>query len=344
MLVGVPAELLLRQPDLLLAQRRAVGLGGVLHVRAAVGDVRAELDHRGPPHLALGLDQGPLEPFHVVAVAVDLLDVPAVGLETLGPVLGEGQLRRAVDADVVVVVDDHEIVQAQVTGQRAGLGGDALLQVAVAGEDVDLVVDDREALAVEVVGQVLLGDGHAHGIRDPLPQRAGGRLDAELGIVLGMSRRLALPLPEPAECPPASDVVAGQIEQGVEQHAAVPAREDEPVAVVPGGMGRIELQVPRPQDVGRRGHAHRHARMAALGLLDRIQREKTDRIDAQLIELRQTWMAHHYFPVKTLTLIFREKTRVTEYQPPPPLASPFATGPLSVSILCICLSVGLFLQ
>ena len=61
-LVRVPAELLLRQPDLLLAERRAVGLGGVLHVRAAVGDVRAELDHRGPPHLALGVDQGPLEP------------------------------------------------------------------------------------------------------------------------------------------------------------------------------------------------------------------------------------------------------------------------------------------
>src|SRR5436190_1584239 len=43
-LVRRPAVALLGQPDLLLAQRGAVGAGGVLLVRRAVGDVRADDD------------------------------------------------------------------------------------------------------------------------------------------------------------------------------------------------------------------------------------------------------------------------------------------------------------
>jgi hypothetical protein len=132
MLIRVPAQLLLRQPNLLLAQRRAMGLGRVVHIRTAIGDVRAKLNDRGPPDLALGLDQGPLEALHIVAVAVDLLDVPSVRLEAFGPVFGEGQLRRPIDADMVVIVQVNQLAQFQVPGERTGFRGNPLHQVAIA--------------------------------------------------------------------------------------------------------------------------------------------------------------------------------------------------------------------
>ena len=82
----------------------------------------------------------------VVAV-VDPLGVPAVGVEALGDVLGQGHLRRPVELDLVVVVEDDELPQAQMAGQARRLGGDALLEVAVGGDDVGPVIDDRRGRA-----------------------------------------------------------------------------------------------------------------------------------------------------------------------------------------------------
>ena len=49
--------------------------------------------------------------------------VPAVGLEALGAVLGgEAQRRRAVERDVVVVVEVDEPAEAELAGQRRRLG------------------------------------------------------------------------------------------------------------------------------------------------------------------------------------------------------------------------------
>ena len=88
-----------------------------------------------------GLD-GRLDGGDVVAVG-DPLGVPAVRVEALGDVLGEGHLRRPVELDAVVVVEDDELAQAQVAGQAGRLGGDPLLEVAVGGDDVGPVIDDR---------------------------------------------------------------------------------------------------------------------------------------------------------------------------------------------------------
>jgi len=220
LLFGVPAEFFLDEPDFVVAERRAVGLGRILHVRAAVSDMRAELYHARPLVLGLGVIQGLFEARHIVAVAGDFPDVPSVGLEALGPVLGEGKLGLAVDADVVVVVDNDKIVQPQMPGQRAGLGGNAFLQVAVAGDDVYLVVDDREALAVEVARQILLCDSHSHSVGNPLTQRPGGDLDTQIGCVFRVPGRFAAPLAEVLHLVQAQ-IVACKMKQRVDQSAAV---------------------------------------------------------------------------------------------------------------------------
>ncbi len=124
--VGIPAVGLFGQPDLVLAERRSMSTRGVLLVRAAVADVRAHEDQRrtvGDRHRLAGGLLDPVER-HVLA---DVLDVPLVGLVALGHVLGERLRGRAGELDLVVVVERDQAAEAEVAGERGGLGRDALL-------------------------------------------------------------------------------------------------------------------------------------------------------------------------------------------------------------------------
>jgi hypothetical protein len=60
----------------------------------------------------------------------------------------------------------------------------------------------------------------------------------------------------------AHPLIAGEIEQGVEQHRTMPGRQHETVAVGPGRVARIVFQEAREQHGRHVGHAHRHAGMA----------------------------------------------------------------------------------
>ena len=60
--------------------------------------------------------EGGVDGVHVVAVA-DRLHVPAVRLEARADVLGEGQIGRAVDGDVIVVVEDDEPAETLMPGE-----------------------------------------------------------------------------------------------------------------------------------------------------------------------------------------------------------------------------------
>jgi hypothetical protein len=64
----------------------------------------------------------------------------------------------------------------------------------------------------------------------------------------------------------------------------VARREDETVAVRPGGVGRVVAQEASPQHVGRRGRAHRQAGMAGVRLLHGVDRQEADGIDGSLVE------------------------------------------------------------
>ena len=243
-------------------------------VRTAISDGRARLGLGGADRRVDGLD--------VVAVG-DLLHVPAVGLEARADVFGEGEVGGAVDGDVVVVVEDDELAQLLVTGERGGLAADALHHVAVAGEHVGEVVHDARRVSVERRPEKALGDGHADGVGEALAEGPGGGLDAGGVPVLGMAGRLAAPLAERLQVVEAQ-VVAGEMEQGVEQHARVARRQHEAVAVGPGRIGRVEAEMAREQRVRHGGRTHRHAGMTGLGLLHAVDGQKADGVDAALFE------------------------------------------------------------
>ena len=142
----VEAEDLLGGGDLVRAERRAVG---GLPVPRADGagqrDDGAEHDERGRRRDRRLFSSAARSGVDVLGVAggargvlalppVDLDDVPAVGLEALADVLAEGDVGVVLDRDLVGVVDDGEVGQLLVPGERAGLGGDALHEVAVGGD------------------------------------------------------------------------------------------------------------------------------------------------------------------------------------------------------------------
>ncbi len=279
-----PAERGLGADDFLLAERRAVGLGRVRLVRRAVADRRVDDDQGGPGGVcARGLDRV-VDPLEVGVPLRDVQDLPSVGLVARRRVLVGRLGERPVERDAVRVVEDDEAAEPQEPGDRAGLLRHAFHQVAVGGDHVRPVVDDAAAGPVVAVGEPALGDGHPDRVRDPLPQGPGRRFDTGRDRRLGMPRRLRLPLAEVLELRH-RQVVAGQVEERVEERRAVPARKHEAVAVGPLRVARVVLQVALPEDVRHRRGVQREPRMAGVRGLRLVDRQRADRGDAELVDL-----------------------------------------------------------
>ena len=192
-------------------------------------------------------------------------------------------------------------------GHRDRFLADALHQAAVAHEDVGPMVAE---VVAELGVQDALGQRKADRVGDALAERAGRRLDAVGVLVFGMAGGLAVDLAEPLQLVEGHVLVAGQIEQAVQQHRGMAVRQHEAVAVEPMRIGRIELHE-IPEQHGRDvGHAHRRAGMAALGLLHGIHRKKADavghvpqmlvaglgnRLDGRSRRRRQPWLIGSLF-------------------------------------------------
>ncbi len=273
---GSPAEFHARGGNFLHTQRLAMrGLGAGL-VGRTKADGRAAADER---RLVAALQCRFNGGGHCIRILpVDRAQhVPAIGFEALRRVVAEPAFGVAIDGDVVVVVEGDELVQMQRAGQRAHLVRDAFHHAAVTEEHPGAVIDDVMAGTVELRGQQLLGQRHAHGISDALPERAGSGLDAELRVVLGMSRGVRTQLPEVLQ------VIDGQritreMQQRIQQHRCMPVRQHEAIAIRPLRIVRVVLQVMPPQHFCYVGHAHRGTGVAGVGLLDGIHGQGPDGI------------------------------------------------------------------
>ena len=266
----IPVQRLARARDLLGSRRVAVRLLGT----GAGGETEADDGAAGDHHRRVGglrLFQGAGDVGGVMAVAG--VHDPARRLEAFRLIGGVRQADIAVDGDVVVVPQHDQILELQVSGQADGFLADAFHQVAVAGDDIGLVVDQAVA---EAGVEDALGQRETHRIGDTLAQRAGGGLDARQVAMLGMAGGGAADLAELLEILDGNLGIAGQPEQGIEQHRAVPGRQDEAVAVGPAGVARVEFQKAGKQHRGDIGHAQRQARMARFGGLHRVHGQETD--------------------------------------------------------------------
>ena len=259
-----------------------MGAVGVLLVRRSGRDVGADDDQARPVGHVAGRRHRRLQRVER-EVLVEVLDVPAVGLVARADVLGEGELRVALDRDVVVVVEADQLAEPEVAGERGGLGGDPLLHVAVGGDEVGEVADRHVAVAVEARGQHPLAQREADGRGDALPERARGRLDAGDVAVFGVSGAGRAELPEALDLVE-RDVVAGEVQRRVQEHRRVAAGEDEAVAPRPvGRLGRVAHDA-RVEQVRDRGQRHGGAGVARVRPLDGVHRQRADGVHAQLVQ------------------------------------------------------------
>ena len=212
---------------------------------------------------------------------IDVENLPALCRKARADVFFEGDVRIPLDGDVVVVVEEDEFSQLVRPRKGARLIGDAFLEAAVAAERVRIVIDDGEAFAVEGRGEVRLGDRHADGVGDALPERTGRRLDAHRVTVFGMSRRFAAELTE------VHQIFFGQtesveIEQGIVEHGAVPRGENKAVTVVPLGVVVVEFEKFLEDRIGDGGGTERKAGVSGIRFLNCFCRKNADRVDGKL--------------------------------------------------------------
>src|SRR5579883_2591005 len=204
---------------------------GVLLFRAAVADVRAHQDQRRLEVLVARLFDR-LGNFFSIVAALYVSRVPAIGLEALGDVLSERQVHSAGQRNMVLVVEKDQLAELQMAGERSGFLADAFHEIAVAADTVGVVIDDRVAGLVKPCREPGFGDGESDRVTKTLAQRTRRYFYPGRMAALRMAGCFAAPLPKPLQFFE-RQIVAGEIEQAVEQHRAVPGGKNEAVAVEP---------------------------------------------------------------------------------------------------------------
>ncbi|CAK6470916.1 hypothetical protein PSEG_05568 [Pseudomonas sp. Nvir] len=143
--------------------------------------------------------------------------VPAVGFKAFRGIVGEPAFNVAVDGDAVVIIEGHQFAQFQSTGQGAHFVRNAFHHAAVAHESVGEVVNDIVARTVELRGQRFFRDSHAHGVGNPLAQRAGGGFHTGGVADFRVARRPGVQLTEVFQLFD-RQIVPGEVQQAVNQH------------------------------------------------------------------------------------------------------------------------------
>lgn len=109
-----------------------------------VADAGMADDDGGFIRARLRLFDGGGEGLHVVRAGdeIDVQHLPVLRRKARADVLAEGDVRVALDGDVVVVIEQDEFPQPHGARKRARLVGDALFEAAVAAEHVSIMIDD----------------------------------------------------------------------------------------------------------------------------------------------------------------------------------------------------------
>ncbi len=296
----VPADVGASGRDFIRAQRSAVHVVRAFLIGGSCSNNRLAADQGGPVGLGLGGLDGGIDGLRIVALHI-ADHVPAVGFEALGGVVGVPAVDMAVDGVVVVIPEGDQLAQAPSAGQRASLVGDAFHHAAVAHKYISMVIDDFVAGLVEFVCQQLFGHGHADRVRNPLAQRAGRGFHAHGVTIFRMARGLGVHLAEALDFFH-RQVIAREMQQGVDQHGAVAVGLHETVAVEPLRVRGVVAQMVVPQDLGDFRHAHGRAGMAGIGLLHGVHRQGADCARCVIV-LRWIYLTSHshvHLPPETL--------------------------------------------
>ncbi len=164
-------------------------------VRAALGDAGAHRNERRPSLFLLGGCDRLAQRLQVGSV-VHRLDVPAIAPETIRLVRRAGQVRAALDRDAVVIEEPDQPPELLMSGDGGRFMRNPFHEVAVRADRPGVVPDHVVSGTVVPCREPALGHCHADGVRDPLPERPRGGLDARSVSRFGVPGRARPPLAE----------------------------------------------------------------------------------------------------------------------------------------------------
>ena len=256
----IPADVLAGGFDFVVAQRGAVHVVGAFLVGRALADHGFAADQRGLVGAGLGLLNRRLKCNNVVTIHARN-HVPAIRFKALGGIVGVPVLDVTIDRDAVVIPESDQLVQLPGAGQRTRFVRDAFHHAAVTHERVGMVVDDDVVGLVELGGEHFFRHRHADGIGNTLAEGAGGGFNTGRITILGVTRCLRMQLTELLDVVN-RQVIAGQMQQRINQHRAVAVGQHKAVTIWPLGVGGIVAQVVIPQRLSDFRHAHGRAGVA----------------------------------------------------------------------------------
>mmetsp|Transcript_8408 Transcript_8408/g.18416 ORF Transcript_8408/g.18416 Transcript_8408/m.18416 type:complete len:493 (+) Transcript_8408:785-2263(+) len=271
-LVGREAERLAARLLILDASLTVSGAGARDLVNALANDGLAHDQGRLAVVRLLGVLVRLGDGLHVMAI--DLQNLPALGLEAHLDILRLRVLGHLVESDAIGIVHDDEVVKLLVASKGNGLVCDALLQAAIAAEDDDVVVDDGVLIRVEGRRRELASRRKANTVGDTLAKWASGCLDTRGPSPLRVARGLGVLDTE------VGNLLHGKVESRnvqprVEEHGAVARRENEAVAVDPCRVRRVVNHFLAIEDGANLGAAKWQTHVTGLSLGDGIDREAT---------------------------------------------------------------------
>src|ERR1051326_7565727 len=125
---------------------------------------------------------------------LNCLSVPSVRFETQGTIFRERNVSPSGKRDVVVIVEEDQFAELQMTRERRGLRRNAFHQIAVAYQRISIMIDNLVTWAVVARGEIVFRDRHADTISESLTERTGRCLHSRRQSAFRMSGSLASPL------------------------------------------------------------------------------------------------------------------------------------------------------
>ena len=226
-----PANGLFGQFDFIFTKGFAVHGCRALLVRAAASDDGPYRNNRGPCAFFSCQGECIFNGLQVISISHPL-SVPAVGIKAGHGVFRKGDVRAALDSDVVVIVEVNELAEFEMAGEGGRFMGHTLHELAVADDCVGMVIDHLVFRTIEMGGQKPLGNGHSHTIGKSLTKGAGSGLDPFCNVRFRVTGGEALPLAEILEFIERK-IITSEMQQAVNEHRAVSGRENKPIPVRP---------------------------------------------------------------------------------------------------------------
>src|SRR6266704_4358675 len=123
-------------------------------------------------------------------------------------------------------------------GERTRFRGDAFLETTVARETKNMLVENTMLAGVEMCRRHFRRHCHTNRVANALPQRASGARDSWGFKKFRMPRSLRMQLTKIFNVVD-RNVVAAQVQPGIQKHAAVSGGKNEIIAINPARLLRI---------------------------------------------------------------------------------------------------------